>query len=176
MCFIVKGASTDQQNSTSMIQACTLFAYSNWEPRMDIEYHWSLELYTYMLVESGHKTTSNIVSVLWCVADPPRITTQPHELKDVAQGKSAKFSIQASGTETLNYNWQWKPAEERGGSKDWQQCDAKLCKGATLSIAKVEKSNEGSYRCVVSNFAGNQTSIPANLTVGKSSTFKALNS
>ena len=111
-----------------------------------------------------------------CVADPPRITTHPQELKDVAQGKPAKFSIQASGTETLNYNWQWKPAEKSSGSEDWQQCDAKLCKGATLSIAKVEKSNEGSYRCVVSNFAGNETSIPANLTVGKTSTFKALNS
>ena len=109
-------------------------------------------------------------------ADPPRITTHPEELKDVAQGKPAKFSIQASGTEVLNYRWQWKPAEEGGGNEEWQECDAKLYKGATLSISKVEKSNEGSYRCIVSNFAGNQTSIPAILTVGKSSTFKALSS
>ena len=108
-----------------------------------------------------------------CVADPPRIITHPQELKDVVQGKPAKFSIQASGTEALNYRWEWKPPEKLGGSEDWKQCDAKLCKGATLSIAKVEKSNEGSYRCVVSNFAGNETSIPANLTVGKSSTFNS---
>ena len=106
-----------------------------------------------------------------CVADPPRITIHPQKLKDVVQGKPAKFSIQASGTGTLNYNWQWKPAEELSGSEDWKQCDVKLCKGATLSITKVEKSNEGSYRCVVSNFAGNETSITADLTVGKSSTF-----
>ena len=101
-------------------------------------------------------------------ADPPRITTHPQELKDVAQGKPAKFSIQASGTEALSYRWQWKSVEEGGGNEEWLECDAKWCKGATLTISKVEKSNEGSYRCVVSNLAGNQTSIPAKLTVGKS--------
>ena len=109
-------------------------------------------------------------------ADPPRITTHPQELKDVAQGKPAKFSIQASGTETLNYHWQWKPAEERGRSEEWQQCDTKWCKGAMLSISKVAKSNEGSYRCVVTNFAGNQTSVPAKLTVGKCPALKTLSS
>ena len=101
-------------------------------------------------------------------ADPPRIITHPQELKDIVQGRPAKFSIQASGTEPLNYHWQWKQTEEGGGNEEWQQCDAKWCKGGTLSISKVEKSNEGSYRCIVSNFSGNQTSIPANLTVGKS--------
>ena len=101
-------------------------------------------------------------------ADPPRIITHPEELKDIAQGKPAKFSIEASGTEVLNYRWQWKPAEEGGENEEWQECDPKWSKGATLSISKVEKSNEGSYRCIVSNFAGNQTSIPANVTVGKS--------
>ena len=127
------------------------------------------------LAQSGHELILILSAFSVCVADPPRIITHPQEIKDVVQGKPAKFSIQASGTETLNYRWEWKPAEELGGSEDWQQCDVKLCKGATVSITKVEKSNEGSYRCVVSNFAGNQTSIPANLTVGKHA-FKALNS
>ena len=101
-------------------------------------------------------------------ADPPRITTHPQELKNVVQGKPAKFSIEGSGTEALNYCWLWKPAEEAGENEEWQECDVKWSKGGTLIISKVEKSNEGSYRCIVSNFAGNQTSIPANLTVGKS--------
>ena len=110
------------------------------------------------------------------VADSPRMATHLQELKDVVQGKPAKFSIQASGTEPLNYRWQWKPAEEGGGNEEWLECDTKWCKGATLSIAKVEKSNEGSYRCIVSNLAGNQTSIAAKLTVGKSLAFKTLSS
>ena len=35
-------------------------------------------------------------------------------------------------------------------------------------IPKVDKSNEGSYRCVVSNNAGSHISNPATLTLGKS--------
>ena len=101
----------------------------------------------------------------------PRITAHPQELIDVVQGKSVTFTIQAIGTEPMNYDWQWKPTEERGVSKQWQQCSAKWCKGATLTISKVEKSHEGSYRCVVSNLAGSQTSNPSKLNIGKSLTF-----
>ena len=105
------------------------------------------------------------VSVL--VVEPPRIISPPQELRDVVEGKSARFSIQATGTEPLNYKWQWKPIWKGCGCENWEPCRAKWCSGATLNIPMVEKSNEGSYRCVVSNFAGNETSIPACLTVGK---------
>ena len=97
-------------------------------------------------------------------ADPPRITTHPQDLKDAIQGKPTKFTIQATGTEPVNYHWKWKPATEEG---EWQPCRAEWCNGATLTIPSVQKSNEGSYCCVVSNYAGNQTSNPAKLSVGK---------
>ena len=93
------------------------------------------------------------------VAVPPRITSQ---LKSAIQGKFVKFTVEATGTTPLNYQWQWKPAEE-----GWQPCDAEWCNGATLTIPNTKKSNEGSYRCVVSNYVGNQTSIPAELCVSK---------
>ena len=70
------------------------------------------------------------------------------------------FSVEATGNEPLSYKWQWKPAE----SEEWQLCDAQ---GSTLTIPSVQKSNEGSYCCVVSNYAGNETSNPAQLSVGK---------
>ena len=38
---------------------------------------------------------------------------------------------------------------------------------STLTIPSVQKSNEGSYHCTVSNCAGNQTSKPAKLNTGK---------
>ena len=98
------------------------------------------------------------------VAELPRITSHPQELKDVVEGKSAKFSIQATGTEPLSYHWQCKPAAE-DGRDEWQLCDAKWCNGATLTIPSVQKCNEGSYRCVVSNCAGSQISNPAKLEV-----------
>ena len=96
------------------------------------------------------------------VADPPRITTHPQELKADIQGKPAKFTIQATGTEPLRYNWQWKPTAEEG---EWQPCPTKWCDGATLTISSVQKSNEGRYRCVISNCAGSQASNPAKLEV-----------
>ena len=100
------------------------------------------------------------------VAEPPRITTHPHELKDILEGKSAKFIIQATGTDPLSYQWQWKPAKE-GESEEWKPCDAEWCDGATLTIPSVNKSNEGWYCCVISNCAGTNTSNPAKLSVGK---------
>ena len=95
-------------------------------------------------------------------ADPPRITTHPQDLKDAIQGKPAKFIIQATGTEPVNYHWKWKPATEEG---EWQPCHAEWCNGATLTIPSVQKSNEGSYCCLISNCAGNETSKPAKLKV-----------
>ena len=103
------------------------------------------------------------------VADPPRVTIHPQELRNVVKGKSAKFSIQATGTEPLNYKWEWKPTGEEGRATQWQKCHAKWGIGTTLTIAKVDKSNEGSYRCVVNNDAGSDISNPATLTIGKSS-------
>ena len=109
------------------------------------------------------------------IAEPPRITTHPQGLKGVVCRKPAKFTIQATGTDPLSYEWQWKPAEEENrrneeGSEEWQSCPAEWCDGATLTVPSVQKSNEGSYRCVISNFAGTQASNPAELSVGKNST------
>ena len=99
------------------------------------------------------------------VAEPPRITIHPQESK-ILHGKSAKFIILATGTDPLSYHWQWKPAEQEGGSEEWQPCLAGWSDGAILTIPSVHKFNKGSYRCVVSNSAGSQTSNPV---VGKCS-------
>ena len=100
-------------------------------------------------------------------AEPPKIISHPQELNDAVQGKSAKFTIQATGTEPVNYLWQWKPAKKE--SEDWQPCPAGWCDGGTLTIPSVQKFDEGSYRCIASNSAGSQTSNPAFIVVGKCS-------
>ena len=96
-------------------------------------------------------------------AYPPRVITHPQELENIVAGQPAMFSIEASGNEPLSYKWEWKPAE----SEEWQPCDAQGSNSTTLTILSVQKSNEGSYRCVISNYAGEQTSNAANLIVGK---------
>ena len=99
-------------------------------------------------------------------ADPPRITTHPRGVKDAVPGNLVEFTIQATGTEPLNYQWEHKIG---GGSGEWQSCDVKRFQGTNssiLTIPSVQKSNEGSYRCTVSNCAGSETSECATLTVG----------
>ena len=79
------------------------------------------------------------------------------------------FTAEGNGTDPLNYQWEWKPAMD---DDKWQPCDVEKFPGAhssTLTIPSVQKSYEGSYRCVVSNCAGKETSNPAELSVGKNS-------
>ena len=98
-------------------------------------------------------------------ADPPRITAHPQELKDAIPGNCITLTVQATGTAPLSY--QWKLRGE--GSGGWQLCDVKRFPGAnssTLTIPSVQKSNEGSYHCTVSNCVGSETSEYATLTVG----------
>ena len=97
-------------------------------------------------------------------ADPPTIITHPQAVEDVVPGKVVTFSIEAAGTEPLSYQWQHRKGWE--GAK-WQLCDTKSSGSATLTISSVQKPNEGSYCCVVSNCAGSQTSEPVELNFGK---------
>ena len=100
-------------------------------------------------------------------ADPPTITAHPQELKDAVPDKFAMLTVQATGTEPLQYQWQHKMRAESG---EWQSCDVVRFSGATSSsliILSLKKSDEGSYRCIVSNIAGSQSSEPALLTTGE---------
>ena len=99
------------------------------------------------------------------VADPLKIVTHPQNLKDLVQGKPAKFIVQVTGIEPLSYQWEWKPKKKWDWSGRWQLCPAEWCNGATLTILSVHKSNQGRYRCVISNCAGSQTSEQAELEV-----------
>ena len=114
--------------------------------------------------KTSHKC---VLSVSIHAARPPRITTHPKQLKDAVPGETLAFTIQASGTEPLNYQWEIKTG---GWSGMWQLCDVERFPGAnfsTLIVPHVQRLNEGSYRCVVSNIVGSQTSEPVNLNIGK---------
>ena len=101
-------------------------------------------------------------------ADPPCITTHPKGLKDAVPGQSVTFTVHVTGTEPISYQWQWKPAtDEQEGVEEWQLCDMEGSHGTTLKIPNYQKSNEGSYHCVVSNSAGSQISKAAKLHTGK---------
>ena len=108
------------------------------------------------------------------VADPPRITIHAQSLEDAIQGKSANFSVHATGTHPLNYQWYWKPSKKGSGSEELQPCDAEWSDGPTLTIPSVQKSNEGCYCCKISNCAGSLASNPVKLCIGKNLTIVLL--
>jgi len=87
---------------------------------------------------------------------PPKIKEHPQS-QNPYPGYPASFSVVATGTPTLEYQWQKKD----GGTFS-------NISGATSSsyhISAAQESDEGVYRCVVSNKAGSATSNSATLTL-----------
>ena len=101
------------------------------------------------------------------VGEPPKVTSQPKSQKKVVPGTTVSFTVQATGTDPMHYQWEWKTAGEERGSEGWLLCPAEWSDGVTLTIPSVQKSNEGRYHCVISNYAGTLISKPVQLTVGK---------
>ena len=91
----------------------------------------------------------------------------PEDSRDVVAEENITFSIQATGTQPLSYQWHSKSL-----GNDWQPLPSggdriHGVETTTLTITGVQKSHEGSYRCIVTNCAGSEASWPAELTVGK---------
>jgi endo-1,4-beta-xylanase len=82
----------------------------------------------------------------------PSITTQPAGLT-VTAGNSASFSVGASGTSPLSYQWNFNGAAISGATS------------ASYGITNAQASNAGSYTVTVTNTAGSVTSGTATLTV-----------
>ena len=90
----------------------------------------------------------------------PSITTQPAN-QTVAVGQSATFSVVASGTAPLNYQWQKGTTPISGAT------------AASYSTPAAASSDSGSqFTVVVSNMAGVATSHAATLTVNSPSPTK----
>ena len=84
--------------------------------------------------------------------NPPQITTQPANLV-VATGQAATFSLTASGTAPLSYQWRFNSAAIANATS------------SSYTIAAALTNNAGSYTAIVTNNVGSVTSLVANLTV-----------
>jgi hypothetical protein len=101
------------------------------------------------VTSAGATLTVNSVTVA------PTITTQPAS-QTVNAGANVSFTVVASGTAPLSYQWQ-----KNGTSIS----DAT---SATLTLSSVTTDSAGSYTVRVSNTAGSVTSAAATLTVQSS--------
>ncbi len=109
--------------------------------------------YSVQVTNSFGNVTSS--GALLAVGNPPVITTQSIA-KTIAVGGSAAFSVTATGSAPLTYQW-LKNGAAISGATD-----------ASYSISNAQTTHAGTYSVLVTNSFGNVTSTGALLTVGNS--------
>ncbi len=93
----------------------------------------------------------------------PTITTQPSDAS-VADGGTATFTVVATGTAPLAYQWQYRAPE----GSTW--ADISGATSATYQRVSALADDESSYRCVITNAEGTATSSVVWLTVSAAGT------
>ena len=97
-------------------------------------------------------TQSDLVPSLPPPPGTPAITNQPQSLM-VTLGSTATFSVTASGTGPLSYQWRFNGTNLAGAT------------GSSLTLSNVQPAQTGLYSVVLSNAVGMVTSSNAVLTV-----------
>lgn len=93
-----------------------------------------------------------------------KVTTQPSD-KTVTEGKTAKFTVAATVTETVTYRWQTMAPN----STSWKNSNSTSATKATFSIATKLAHNGYRFRCVVTDTENGTVAISeaATLTVNE---------
>jgi hypothetical protein len=107
--------------------------------------------YTVGVTNFAGSVTSAVATLI--VNAPPLITTEPQS-QTVTVGQSVSFSVVASGTEPLSYQWSLNGTALVGATN------------SALTLNTVQPADAGSYTVGVTNFAGSVTSAVATLIVG----------
>ena len=111
-------------------------------------------VFTVVVTNSAGSVTSS-GATLTVTAAPPVITVQPAD-QTVIAGVAATFSVTATGTAPLSYQWKKGGADISGATSN-----------TYTTPATVIGDNNAVFTVVVSNSAGNATSNSATLTVNR---------
>ena len=109
--------------------------------------------YTVVVTNSFGSVTSLIGVLTVSGGSAPAITAQPTNLT-VIQSSNATFSVTATGTAPLNYQWWFNATNKLAAATN-----------ASLTITNVQATNAGNYTVVITNAFGSITSSIAVLTV-----------
>ncbi len=107
--------------------------------------------YSVVVTNLFGSVTSSVTALLVTNA-PPSITSQPQGLTVLA-GQGATFSVSATGTPPLNYQWLFNGTNISGATTN------------PFSISNVQTVNAGNYSVTVTNFSGSVTSAAASLAI-----------
>ena len=106
--------------------------------------------YTVLVSNSSGAVTS--ATAVLTVNVPPSITAQPQS-RTITAGNGVTFSVTASGTAPLSYQWYRNNSAVAGAT------------AASYTISRTQPSDASDYKVRVSNVAGNADSAAATLTV-----------
>ena len=98
---------------------------------------------------AGSITSATATLTVWA---PPAITFQPTSRTNLT-GTSASFSVIATGTAPLSYQWQFAGSPISGATT------------SSLTVNNVQLSDAGNYSVTITNVAGSLTSLVATQTV-----------
>jgi hypothetical protein len=107
---------------------------------------------SYSVVITNAAGSATSASATLTVNEAPAITSQPQD-QFVNAGDTASFSVTATGTAPLSYQWQFNGNVLAGATT------------SSLTVTGVGNANAGQYRVVVANVAGSLNSSFATLTV-----------
>jgi hypothetical protein len=109
--------------------------------------------FTVVVSNSAGSVTSNAATLTVTAALAPSITTQPASTT-ITAGQTATFSVTATGSAPLSYQWQKSGAAISGATSS-----------SYATAAETTSDNGATFTVVVSNSAGSVTSNSATLTV-----------
>ncbi|MBK8915482.1 MAG: immunoglobulin domain-containing protein [Phycisphaerales bacterium] len=109
-----------------------------------------VRVFTASSLTQSQMYTLSVTATATCVQ--PSITSQP-DSETVCVGSPVTFSVTATGTEPLSYQWR-KGGVDIGGAN-----------GSSLNIASASVGDVGNYTVFISNACGNTTSAIASLSV-----------
>lgn len=121
--------------------------------------------YSVLVANGSGSATSAVAQLTVSLPVAPSIITQPADQAGILPGATATFSVQASGSDPLNYQWYYNTNTLLPNATD-----------SILTITNVQPVNGGAYSVVVDNSVGSITSSVAFLTVNTSPVAPVFNS
>jgi len=106
--------------------------------------------YSVVVIDTSGSLTSS--AAVLTIGTAPSVMTQPASQTAVL-GTAASFSVVASGSPTLGYQWKFNGTNISGAT------------ATSLTVTNVQYANAGNYSVVVTNAFGSATSSSAKLTV-----------
>ena len=130
-------------------------------PPVDLSYD-GAQYYATVTDSCGPLTSTDAMLSVTAGNVPPTITTQPVG-QTVATGGTTSFTVAASGTPALSYQWYVIPAGQKAGTAITGATSATYNVPATSTTAT---NDQDSYYVIVTNAYGQAVSQPASLAVG----------